>query len=322
MSENSYTYSQLSSTSASHLVATQYNLDKNLTCRFYVLGLHDNYLLESDQQQYILRIYRNHWRKKEDILFELETLAFLNSKTDLVSELVTTNTGELAFQIDSPEGPRFAALFCYADGCSPDDKISAKESELLGETVALIHKHLDQFTPQTSRQVLDIHYLLHTSIQTIKPFLENDQFAYLSQLAEQINTSMPALEKQISIFGLCIGDVNPTNFHINSNDKITVFDFDQCGFAYRSFEIGKFFSSVHRYSKADEIKNAFLAGYQTVRRLSLAEQTAIPWFEIISLIWVMSIHVENADRIGYKNLEKPFWHKRLSDIKKRVTNLS
>ena len=31
---------------------------------------------------------------------------------------------------------------------------------------------------------------------------------------------------------------------------------------------------------------------------------AIPYFEIISIIWVMAIHAYNANRIGYKLLEK------------------
>lgn len=35
------------------MVAYQYGLDHELSCRFYVLGLHDNYLIESHGQKYI-----------------------------------------------------------------------------------------------------------------------------------------------------------------------------------------------------------------------------------------------------------------------------
>ena len=130
---------------------------------------------------------------------------------------------------------------------------------------------------------------------------------------------MPRLDKALGVYGLCIGDVNPTNFHIDNN-KITVFDFDQCGYGYRAFEIGKFFSSIRSHNKKFEIQEAFLKGYQSIRPLNQIEQEAIPIFEIISVIWVMAIQVANADRIGFKYLEKSYWDRRLGDLKQLVSS--
>lgn len=64
---------------------------------------------------------------------------------------------------------------------------------------------------------------------------------------------------------------------------------------------------------------AFLKGYQYIRPLSQKEHEAIPLFEIIAVIWVMSIQVANAELIGYKYLEKPAWERRLSGLKKLVS---
>lgn len=58
MEQPKYTYSQLSPKSACQWVTIQYDLPKVINCKFYVLGLHDNYLIESDNNKYILRIYR------------------------------------------------------------------------------------------------------------------------------------------------------------------------------------------------------------------------------------------------------------------------
>jgi len=319
MTKSTYTYSQLSPESVGCMVASQYDLDSKLTCKFYVLGLHDNYLIKCHEQKYILRIYRNNWRSEEDILFELEWLEFLHSKTDLVAELIKTKEDDLAFQIDSPEGPRLASMFRYADGNAPGSTINVSEAELLGCTVANIHKLSDSFVPQHTRQVLDITYLLDRSLSDIKPYLDSDKYSYLCSLREQLYISMPELEKAPSIHGLCIGDVNPTNFHIDNYNKITVFDFDQCGYGYRAFEIGKFISSVRNHNEKHEIQEAFLKGYQCIRRLSGIELQAIPLFEIISVIWVMAIQVANADRIGFKYLEKPSWDRRLRNLEKLVS---
>ena len=93
-----------------------------------------------------------------------------------------------------------------------------------------------------------------------------------------------------------------------------LFDFDQCGYAYRAFEIGKFVSSLKSDAVKPDIAGAFTDGYQQVRKLTRAELSAIPFFEKVAVIWVMAIHVYNADRIGYKWLEKPFWDRKLSEL--------
>jgi len=65
----------------------------------------------------------------------------------------------------------------------------------------------------------------------------------------------------------------------------------------------------------NDIAKAFIDGYQQVRVLTHEEYLAIPYYELLSVIWVMAIHANNVDRIGYKYLEKPFWDRWLSKLK-------
>ena len=312
MQDWTYTYSQLSSHSVGQLVAQNYNLDDSLSCKFYVLGLHDNYLIECKKAKYILRLYRNNWRTQEEIGFELELLAFLNSKTNQVAGPVLTKSGELTFKVESPEGERVAALFYYADGYAPDKAIQADEAELLGSAVANIHQLSEPFTTTYTRTPLDISHLLDESILAIESFISPQEYAYLIKLQEKLHKVLPGIEQEMDVYGICIGDVNPTNFHINQNKQITLFDFDQCGYGYRAFEIGKFFSSIHFHKERSAVKIAFLKGYQKKRSLSDAETKVIPYFELVSVIWVMAIHALNVERIGYKYLEKSFWDRKLA----------
>jgi len=319
MTEKTYTYSQLSSESVQRMVSSLYGLDNDSNCKFYVLGLHDNYLIESKSEKFILRIYRNNWRSEEEVNFEIKFLTYLNEKTDLVAELVPTKENNLTFEINSPEGVRIAVLFRYADGFAPGSAITQNEAEILARTVATVHKLSDSYVANNTRQSLDISYLLDDSIKAIQSYLDNDGLSYLNELQHRLHSSIPKLEKQHGVYGVCAGDVNPTNFHIDKDNKITLFDFDQCGYGFRAFEIGKFFSSVRNHEKKQEIRNGFLKGYQSVRSLSPVELEAIPIYEIISVIWVMAIQVYNADRIGFKYLEKPYWDRRLDDLKKLVS---
>ncbi len=310
-----YTYSQLSSAAAAQLVDEHYNLGKVDNCLYYQLGLHDNYLVNSGQTKYILRIYRNNWRSGNDIRFELALLDYLAEKKAPVATALRTRQEELCFSIPSPEGERFAALFHYADGFTPEGELSTAVAFKLGTTVAEVHGLADGFQNPYPKQALDLSYLLDDSIQAIAPFLDANATAYLNALQQKIENEIPSLNNQAPVYGICLGDVNSSNFHINANKDITLFDFDQCGYGFRAFEIGKFNSSVHTASAKQAITKAFLKGYQDKRTLSADELKAIPYFEIAAVIWVMAIHAYNADRIGHKFLQEAFWLRRLSILK-------
>ena len=310
-----YTYSQLSSHSVCHLTALHYDLPEFIRCKFYVLGLHDNYLVASGHDNYILRIYRNDWRSAQDAQFELELLAFLGAEGAPVATPLATKTGTLSFTIDCPEGTRIAALFHYAQGYAPGKQLTIEQSTELGKAVANVHIKADGFETTLSRQILDIPYLLDDSIIAIEPFIDADARNYLNTLQTKLKNALPSLPQKTGVYGICTGDVNPSNFHINDRKEIALFDFDQCGYGYRAFEIGKFIASIHAIKKKHDISCAFIEGYQRVRPLVNDELAAIPYYELISVIWVMAIHAYNADRIGHKYLEKPFWERRLANLK-------
>ncbi|WP_455221592.1 phosphotransferase [Kaarinaea lacus] len=314
MKKPKYTYSQLSSESVEHLANRNYDLPGFQSCKYYVLGLHDNYLLQTEDTQYILRIYRNNWRSRDEIFFELELLDFLGFRNAPVAAPIATSTGELCFFVDSPEGKRAAALFPYALGIAPGNEITEEESTLLGETVARIHDIAQGFETSYIRPRLDIPYLLDESILAIEPFIETDARNYLRTLQKDIKDTLPIISQTEPCFGICVGDVNASNFHIDADKRITLFDFDQCGYGYRAFEIGKYVASLKADSAKKYIADAFVNGYQRKRQLTEEELGSIPIYEKLANIWVMAIHVYNADRIGYKWLENPFWERWLAKL--------
>ena len=321
MQEQTYIYSQLSSHSVGSIVALNYDLPAPVRCQFYVLGLHDNYLIECEAGKFIFRIYRNDWRSLQEVNFELELLSHLSDRGAGVAAPLRTRTGELSLCLDSPEGNRAAALFHYADGLAPGKAISLAEGELLGHAVATVHQLTETFTSSWTRPVLDIRYLVDDSIIAIAPFIDAEARRYLTTLQEKLHAVLPGLSREAGVYGICHGDINLSNFHINDNRQITLFDFDQCGFGYRAFEIGKFVSSIHGLKTRHEVAAAFIKGYEQVRRLNSAEVDMIPYFEMASIIWVMAIHAQNADRIGHKLLQRPFWDRRLEILQRLAEGL-
>ena len=315
---STYTYSQLSAESAGQLVASHYDAIEPQRCKFYMLGLHDNYLIESNDGAYILRIYRNDWRSREEVYFELELLLYLEGKHAPIAAPVLTTRGEPAFSIDGPEGNRLAVLFTYAEGYAPGDGLTTEHCELLGRAVSTVHELSNTFSTIQRRPTLDIDHLVDESIDTIKPFLDSEGVVFINTLHKLLRKMWPILPKERGTFGICMGDVNSKNFHIDRNQNVTLFDFDQCGFGYRAFEIGKFSSSLLKHSHKSTLVNAFLDGYQEVRQLKNIEYEAIRYFEMVSVVWVMSIHAKNANRIGHKYLEQSYWNDKLQDLRELV----
>lgn len=315
MSGNYYSYTQLAASNVMQSVQQHYDLADLERCKFYARGLHDNYLLESQQQKYILRVYRNAWRTEEAIRFELDLLRYLGERGASVSYPISTTSGASCFSIVTPIAQHFAALFPYADGQAPGGALSVAESQLLGNAVAQIHTASEDFSSPHTRPCLDLAFLVDASIATIAPFVDAMYLAYLKQLQVRLHQNLPQIPHGQGRYGICIGDVNPTNFHINAEKQITVFDFDQCGFGVRAFEIGKFISGIHLHDKKQELAQAFVEGYQQVRLLSSDELRAIPYYEMVGVIWVMAITADYADLHGHKWFEQAYWERKLSILK-------
>ena len=313
--EATYTYTRLSASSAARLATAHYQLVGPLRSKFYVPGLHDNYLIENAAGRYILRVYRNDWRSPEEVYFELELLAYLGDNNAQVAAPVRTVAGGLSFRIESPEGERIAALFHYANGRAPEDGMLIDQCVLLGRAVSNTHCIADAFITHHARPELDAQYLVDESIAAITPFLGTTDKSYIEGLHARLRQNWPRLPKEAGIFGICIGDINASNFHIDHNRQITLFDFDQCGYGFRAFEIGKFISSLKSHRMKRALVDAFLDGYQQGRCLSPAELEAVPYFQLVAVIWVMAIHAKNANLIGYKRLEKPYWDSRIAILK-------
>ena len=316
-----FIYSQLSSDSVLNIINSHYQCKTPASVKFYVRGLHDNYLIECDKKKYIFRVYRNNWRTEEEILFEVDLLSYLEKTSSHVAAPVQTKNKKLVTYIKAPEGIRIGVLFHYADGRPPSNDISCNECRLLGVSVANIHKNTDNFKSKHKRKNLDLPFLVDYSLVLIKPFLNSGQIEYLQHIREIIYRHISNLTPDNSDYGICTGDINLTNFHINKNNIITHFDFDQCGYGFRAFEIGKFTGGFrHNDQNRDKILS-FIDGYESVREISQDEKKSIPYFEIVALIWVMSIHASNVDKIGHQYLDKFFWKKRIGIVENLELNL-
>lgn len=274
-------------------VLGDYQTPTPCACLLLKRGLNDTYLVKAKELRYILRVYRYGWRSKAEIDFELDLLRFLHECQAPIAYPIDTISGDLTKAIAFPEGTRYTALFSYAPGKAVDKKLNCAQSRRLGAAVANIHKATNNFESNFSRPQLNSEYLLDRPINAIAALFPHrkDAIEYLHEQIEQIKTNLLALNlpRQLPFYGICIGDIHSGNTHFDRLNQPTLFDFDQCGYGWRAFDIAKFINTSNTWQLESEIVDAFLNGYQDVRIFSDVEIAAIPIFTKVAHIWVMGI---------------------------------
>jgi Ser/Thr protein kinase RdoA (MazF antagonist) len=275
------------------MVLPNYPIGKPHSCKLLKRGLNDTYLVETEQEKYILRLYRRGWRTKEEIDFELELLAFLHEQNQPIAYPIERKDSSFTTGIAAPEGKRYAALFSYALGKAVNEKLEGEQSQRLGEVLAIIHQTLNNFNSSFSRPHLNNEYLLDRSITAILNLYKHriNEFNYLHAQIEQIKKQLESLKlsKSTPEYGICVGDVHSGNAHFNEENQPTLFDFDQCGHGWRAFDIAKFMHIAITWKIDVKVRNLFLEGYQRIRQLDTVELASIPIFIKAAHIWVMGL---------------------------------
>lgn len=92
---------------------------------------------------------------------------------------------------------------------------------------------------------------------------------YLQKQVEKVKKQLEEFSLSLSVpfYGICVGDVHSGNAHFTKNNEPTLFDFDQCGYGWRAFDIAKFLHVAIRQKINVAVINSFIEGYQTIRFL-------------------------------------------------------
>jgi len=309
------TYSTLAPQALVDRILSRYAVGEITSCVFWMRGLSDIYLVETNDNRYILRVSHAHWRSRSEIEFELELLTFLHKNYIPVAYPLATEDGQLAIEIPALEGKRYASLFTHAAGQIAVGDLNKTQAQKLGEIVAQLHDTAQNFQCHVARPHLTISYLLDDSFRDLSPFFNDMARTYMNEAIAQIKEQIRHLPQEFPLWSVCWGDPHSGNVHFTETNEITLFDFDQCGYGWRSFDIAKFLQVTLQAGISPSVRKAFLHGYQNAQPLEEIELRCMQPLMQAAQIWSWAISVKSAIVHNHSKLDESYFLYRLEHFK-------
>jgi Ser/Thr protein kinase RdoA (MazF antagonist) len=290
-------YSTISAVYIEHAVLGSYPLDRPLACRFFHRGLNDTYRVSGPSGKFAFRVYRASWRQQHAVAAELDALRHLDASGMAVSMPVSRSDGTDITEIDAIEGVRAAVLFKWIAGSEPQytDPVHAA---LYGAVAARLHHASERIPPSAVRPKLDRVSLFEMPIANLLSELEENPVlaARLWGLADRTNSRLIQAERELE-WGFCHGDLHGGNVRI-LDERLTLFDFDCCAHGWQIYDLATYRWAA-RLRRAEETAwPAFEDAYLKARPSAAAWIQWVPLFMIVRHLWLMGLHISNAEEMG------------------------
>lgn len=294
-----------------------YGLESLLACKLWIKGLSDVYLVETREEKYVLRVSHAQWRDGNEIQFELAFLDHLHGQGVAVAHPLHTVNGELSVALEAPEGPRYAALFPFAPGEIPLCDLNLLQAGLLGQTLAQVHQVSQTFWEPCHRPALTLENLLHDSVDQLLPFFSNQsqEQDYLQVLRSRLQENLGHWNQRGPHWVVCWGDPHSGNAHFTETGGITLFDFDQCGYGWRVFDIAKFLQTSLRTGMSYSVRQAFLQGYESISPLEKWELHSLSDWVQVAHLWSWALRISAKQLHSHSQFDQRYFNQRLHQLK-------
>ncbi len=258
------------------IVSESYGIAEQFECSFIRRSFNDHYLIKTEHEKYVLRVYLNdkyYIDSAADIHFELKYLNFLKSRNISVATPIKNLEGGLVTQISSSTETRMIALFSYADGEPLDYILDTDIAMKFGEQIAKLHIESNYFKFDQNRYNINTSYLIDEPIEMLKILSKEYSIKncdFFDSYAKHLVSSLNEIPINNSTFGLIHADLNPSNVHVDENDEITIFDFDHCATGLRIHDL-----AVTKLCYDKNTYNIILSSYKSIKDLSALEEKHI-----------------------------------------------
>ena len=294
--------STLSETELGNFIKGKYQLSENFRCKLFRTGVNHTYFISDNETKFVFRVYCHQWRTILEIEQELELLDLLKNNSVSISYPIADPNGNYIQEINAPEGIRYAVLFSFAEG-EKTRFMSQETCFSIGSIIAKIHNITEN--KKIDRVSYNSEILLNNPYNYLKSFFDEDldEMKCLENIGSKISKQINKNNTSQCKTGIVHLDIWYDNLSVKNENKITIFDFDNCGNGLLILDIGYFLKQLF-FIESDkneyELKaKSFLNGYQEIRNLSEKEIELIP--EAGASIFIFYLGVQ-AQRFDWSNI--------------------
>jgi Ser/Thr protein kinase RdoA (MazF antagonist) len=251
--------------------------------------------------RFFLRVHRPGYQSAAAIASELAWLTALRAETGLpVPRPLAGRDGEIIQRLSTAgAAPRHAVLFAAEPGREPTpaDDLSGL-FETLGRYAATAHRHAEKFRPPAGfvrprwdATILDANELWGDWRKA--PHVDGSVAAILTRLDGALRADLAAYGTAPGRFGLIHADMRLANLLVDA-DRVTLIDFDDCGFGWFMYDFAAAISFYEDDPRAAHWRTRWLAGYRTVRPLDPVDLAILDAMVLLRrmalLAWIGSHH--------------------------------
>lgn len=317
--------SNLSAAHLGDLLKDTYDLDGNVHCHLVTAGVNHTYILQSESERFVFRVYSLGWRTKHAIEEELKLLYLLKDKGIPVSYPLPDQHGNHIQVLNAPEGDRFGVLFSFANG-KKQHTYSDELHATVGAVMARMHVVTQDLHIERPTYTWDL--LLDQPFKYIEKFIsaETEELQFLKQAAIQLKGSLQQANESQLRRGVVHIDIWFDNLNITDNGEITIFDFDFCGNGFLCLDVAYYVLQLYNIERDDEQRDrklaAFYSGYESIMPLSEEEKSVIPMLGVALYVFYLGVQCSRYENWSNSFLSESYLKRFINQLVKRYYDLN
>lgn len=131
----------------------------------------------------------------------------------------------------------------------------------------------------------------------------SEDLASLLDLRGRIEPHIGLLAADNASYGLVHGDAIPSNI-LSQTSELALLDFDLCAYGWRVYDVASFLVEIAWWDMGDDVRDAFMSGYNVIRPLSQEELESLPAVQATRCLLSMGLaarHVNTWGRIYFSD---------------------
>jgi Ser/Thr protein kinase RdoA (MazF antagonist) len=275
----------------------EYDLPPDSTLRLLNLSENATYAVQDPHtgSQSILRVHRKDYHRAGEIESELDWLDALRRDGDVtVPTVLPARDGRRVVTVEAGRTSRHVVHFEMVAGTEPDEAtLTVEDFRTLGRITAALHDHSRAWTrpPGFGRFSWDWQHSLGDQPRWGR---WQDAVGVGVGESESLSRAVGLLKRRLAeygtgedVFGLVHADLRLANLLVAGGgsdadpSKITVIDFDDCGFGWYFYDFGTAVSFFEDDPAVPEWQDAWAAGYRLRRPLPADDEAMLPSFVLL-----------------------------------------